>query len=394
MRHSNLIQFVLAVAIFVPASATGQENVTEGASIDETSVEIQLDQPVHFLGPDGKPVTLAAGRYRVEKGDTSTLTMVAEDGGSQLISAEASGHDEQANAPEALSVETGEDELHILLLQPDGSSLDAAGTYSGIVSRAARRMTATTLSRVQVSSAYQERLRTSVNQLQTAQLSRVFTTTIYVWNRSQFDVNQVWLVRYEDVPGQDVGNKIATLVTNDLSNAIPCAQKTPTFSYNDRISASVPILHDRSKEPNITPYYVFEYIQERLCSNDTHLYWGDINASGGGGYVGAASAKPIPSKPFAPGVIDVEIWNGSSFVNLPGYRLIRETIFLFDASGYPTIHTRYEQALCGPDGKVYLYRKPYPTYFIGHTQYGSGPIPLEVLGSYMGGYYNNIDCGS
>ena len=163
MRHRNLILFVLAAAILTPVSVAGQKNAPEGASLDATSVEIKLDQPVHFSSPDGEPITLAAGRYRVEKRDAGTLAMLAEDGASSVIVAAASEHDEAIGDAEALSVAMGNGAHRILLLQTDGTSLEAAGTYSGVVSRAAL----STLSRTQVNTAYQNRLQTRIQSFQT-----------------------------------------------------------------------------------------------------------------------------------------------------------------------------------------------------------------------------------
>ena len=163
MKTIKLISIAFVAAIVVQVTASSPISATEQDSVDVMTTEIQLDQLVHFSDPDGEPITLAAGRYRVEKRDAGTLAMLAEDGASSVIVAAASEHDEAIGDAEALSVAMGNGAHRILLLQTDGTSLEAAGTYSGVVSRAAL----STLSRTQVNTAYKSRLQTRIQSLQT-----------------------------------------------------------------------------------------------------------------------------------------------------------------------------------------------------------------------------------
>lgn len=101
---------------------------------------ISLDQPVHFLGTDGSDVVAAPGDYSVETAE-EWLRLIP---GTQrrealLLEANKGTHDVQVEIPMALSTPGTEPEaldLHIVQwLNPDGTSMVATGTYSGIRSR-------------------------------------------------------------------------------------------------------------------------------------------------------------------------------------------------------------------------------------------------------------------
>jgi len=99
---------------------------------------ILLDKPVYFTAPDGTAVPVNPGGYVIEAGDKS-LRLTVPDGETPLVVAASPGtHDEAVTSPTPLSfAEDGEqsDLHHLVLLFPDGKSLDAVGTYSGIAPR-------------------------------------------------------------------------------------------------------------------------------------------------------------------------------------------------------------------------------------------------------------------
>jgi hypothetical protein len=161
---------------------------------------------------------------------------------------------------------------------------------------------------------------------------------IYIRNRSQYDINQVWLVS-SNGPGLPLERR---MLTPDLSALLPFGA-----DYNNEIVAYVPLLHyPAASAPN--PYYVLQHIQEELRFRGAPQY----------------HSNPRSTSAFAPGVIHV-----------PGYTLVRETMFIFDWSGVPT--SRFEQMLRGPDGKLYLFRPG--GFFHGHPEVDSGPILLQTL---------------
>lgn len=99
---------------------------------------ILIEKAVHFSAPDGTPVSITPGGYIVEAGEQS-LRLTVPDGESPLVVAASGGiHEEAIKGPALLSfAEEGDqaDIHHIVLLLPDGKSLDAVGTYSGIMPR-------------------------------------------------------------------------------------------------------------------------------------------------------------------------------------------------------------------------------------------------------------------
>jgi len=97
---------------------------------------VKLEQALHFTGPGGADVVAPAGRYQVEPTVEGLLRLMPEGEGTPLLLAAAatdSGLD--LSAPIALSVPYGEDVHHLMLLLPDGTALDAIGSYSGTRTR-------------------------------------------------------------------------------------------------------------------------------------------------------------------------------------------------------------------------------------------------------------------
>jgi hypothetical protein len=100
---------------------------------------ITLEKAVHFRAPDETPLAVDPGDYVVAAGDRS-LRLNQPDGQSAIVIAASPGtHEKKVTTPTALSfAEEGAEQAdihHIVLLLPDGKSLDAVGTYSGIASR-------------------------------------------------------------------------------------------------------------------------------------------------------------------------------------------------------------------------------------------------------------------
>lgn len=115
--------------------------------------------------------------------------------------------------------------------------------------------------------------------------------------------------------------------------------------YNDDIEVQVAKRHDINEEPNVTPYYILEYVQEQVYFSGQPQYF----------------STPRSSAAFAPGI--------SRF---SGYRIVRETLFIFGWGDFP--RSRFEQVLRGPDGRLYAYvpGSPFPSH-------PDAPIPLDVL---------------
>lgn len=152
---------------------------------------------------------------------------------------------------------------------------------------------------------------------------------LYVRNRSQYDVNEVEVGRFDE---QDQWHWLH--LTSNLS--VWGYQKS---DYDDQMLANLPRLHGLSTEPDVDRYYTVRYVQECRGLADGPYYFEN---------------GPLYSPELAVGVHYLE-----------GYAILRETYVIFDwasqwgqcVDGSPGY--RFEQVLRGPDGRIYLHRPWY-----------------------------------
>jgi hypothetical protein len=117
-----VLLMVAGIAPLGVAQATGEVGPTT----------ITLDQPVHFLTPDGSDVIINPGTYEVEAAQEWIRLIPDERRNAVLVEALPTTHEEVISSPLALSLSGNEegnsDVHHLLVLLPDGSGLDAIGT--------------------------------------------------------------------------------------------------------------------------------------------------------------------------------------------------------------------------------------------------------------------------
>jgi len=107
-----------------------------GLSVERSPMVILIDKTTHFVAPDGMPVVVEPNEYRVEQTADAQLRLVPKQGGRPvLLAAEITTHDIEASKPFPLLLALNEDARNLVLLLPDGTALDAAGSLSGIQSR-------------------------------------------------------------------------------------------------------------------------------------------------------------------------------------------------------------------------------------------------------------------
>jgi hypothetical protein len=111
-----------------------------GETLNPSSLStIEFDQPIHFLTADGSDVLLQPGEYQVVEAEEwlKFIPIGAEQKDALLISADSATHEQSQPLPR-VQAEPGEnaDWQHITLFLPNGQSLEATGTYSGIRPRA------------------------------------------------------------------------------------------------------------------------------------------------------------------------------------------------------------------------------------------------------------------
>ena len=106
------------------------------AATSDPLTTVELETPVHFLAPDGSDLRVESGSYTIEPAEEWIRLISGARHDAVLIEATKGTHELELEQPMGLSVpgETEEeaDLHHITLLLPDGHSLDASGSYSGI----------------------------------------------------------------------------------------------------------------------------------------------------------------------------------------------------------------------------------------------------------------------
>ncbi len=138
MRPLNIL-----ITLFITLSLLSLVGQAQAALNDPLTM-IELDTPVHFLAPDGSDLLIEAGTYAVEPAEEWIRVMSGERHDAMLLEATQSTHEVELEHALAMSVSGKSDDQvdshFLILLLPGGKSLEANGTYSGIRSRATRRL--------------------------------------------------------------------------------------------------------------------------------------------------------------------------------------------------------------------------------------------------------------
>ena len=111
-----------------------------GASQNEDAT-ITVERAIHFLNAEDTDVVVPPKDYAIHADPSKELLFLKPMNGGQPIQITAQGikHEEQILTATPLSFSEKDDEHRLLLLQPDGTGLEAIGSYSGIHSRASRQ---------------------------------------------------------------------------------------------------------------------------------------------------------------------------------------------------------------------------------------------------------------
>ncbi|MGE0474201.1 MAG: hypothetical protein AB7P17_11265 [Nitrospirales bacterium] len=104
--------------------------------VAEATPALTLKQPVHFIASDGTDALVEAGTYEMETLVGSRIRLRIEGGETVWLDAQATTHNEEIEAPFAVTVSDEDpDVLHVVLLLPNGQALDVPGSISGARSR-------------------------------------------------------------------------------------------------------------------------------------------------------------------------------------------------------------------------------------------------------------------
>lgn len=98
---------------------------------------VAIESRVYFTAPDGSDLEVQPGVYRVESAGESRLGLTrTADSVTVLIQASRTTHSETVESVVAMTV-SDEDTMHVVLLLPNQTALDAPGSASAVRSRAA-----------------------------------------------------------------------------------------------------------------------------------------------------------------------------------------------------------------------------------------------------------------
>ncbi len=133
MHRIALISLCILYGWLLPFSLLADADIPPGPTIT-------LEEAVHYLTPGGEDVVIEPGTYHLEAAEEWLRFISGGRQEAQLIEAEAIIHEEDLNTPAAQSVPNKENDQHVVrLFLPDGSGLEAIGSYSGLRSRGVRR---------------------------------------------------------------------------------------------------------------------------------------------------------------------------------------------------------------------------------------------------------------
>ena len=115
-----------------PASDVDVLQMLDAENLDS----IELNSTAYFLASDGKEAIVSPGHYRVKAEDNSQLRLISRDEeAGLLVQGLPMDHTDEVPVPVALSVPAPEQRLHIVLLFPGGTGLEAIGSLSPVRTR-------------------------------------------------------------------------------------------------------------------------------------------------------------------------------------------------------------------------------------------------------------------
>jgi len=89
---------------------------------------VLVDRPIHFLTPQTADIVLPPGTYRVRESDANEMKLISvKDHKTTLISVLSGFHQVALSTPIALHVRPDDNISHILLMLPNGQTLEAVG---------------------------------------------------------------------------------------------------------------------------------------------------------------------------------------------------------------------------------------------------------------------------
>lgn len=143
MRFTQQILIAVSLALCVVPRGLAQvapESTPSSEIFDLLRAEelntVSLVQPVHFVTAEATDVVVDPGTYRVGTSEQGKLQLISVTGNKTMeVAAMSTTHAEHISVPIALHVQDDEKFPRVVLLMPDGSALEAVGSYDVIRSR-------------------------------------------------------------------------------------------------------------------------------------------------------------------------------------------------------------------------------------------------------------------
>jgi hypothetical protein len=131
------ISLLLPIGLLLAGCATKGPVLESTQAVDDSGpISVQLHQPVHFSTPEGASAVVPAGMYDVKPAGAAALQLNPSGSGTPLVvAADPVTHDIDLSAPFPLLLALNDDARNVVLLMPDGTALDAAGSLSGVQPR-------------------------------------------------------------------------------------------------------------------------------------------------------------------------------------------------------------------------------------------------------------------
>jgi len=143
MKTTNLAICMIFVMTLLPGEAglvfaepemvQASDSEQEAGPVEFEPV-VELVRDVHFLTPQSEAAVVASGTYTLRASDGGLRLTPSDEAEEKavIIQAETTTHEKTIDASQPLSMPGEEDQHLVMLLFPDGTALQAVGSYSGI----------------------------------------------------------------------------------------------------------------------------------------------------------------------------------------------------------------------------------------------------------------------
>lgn len=110
-----------------------------GSTSAVSAATLTLEQSIHFFSAEGSDVVIEPGTYQVEAAEEWLRVISGKRRDALLLDTSSATHHEAIDHPLVRLIPGEEDQYSLVLLLPNGTTMEASGSVSGVRSRAVRR---------------------------------------------------------------------------------------------------------------------------------------------------------------------------------------------------------------------------------------------------------------